>query len=59
MATKAAAWMYADKHEDAPFHDGTFESWSKDRSASHPFHYGDGVRIWVSREDLTPDDLFI
>lgn len=59
MAQAAAQWMYDTKHEDEPFHDGTFTSWSKRRTEAHPFHYMDGVQVWVSRLDLTPDDDFI
>lgn len=59
MARAAAQWMYDQKHKDEPYHDGSWTFWSKDRSGAHPFHYMDGVRIWVSRENRTPDDDFI
>lgn len=59
MALAAANWMYDAKHEDAPYHNGHFTQWSSTRSEEYPFHYRDGVHIWVSREDLTPEDDFI
>lgn len=59
MALAAANWLYDQRHEEMPFHDGTFESWTEKRSRTHPFHYRDGVSIWVSKYDLTPDDNWI
>jgi hypothetical protein len=50
---------YAALHEAAPYHDGTFTSWATDRSVEHPFHYRDGVRLWLADEDYTPDDDFL
>lgn len=46
-------------HEAMPFHDGSFKSWVKERSDSHPFHYNDGVRWWVSDVDYSPDADFL
>jgi len=34
-----------------PFHDGA-GNWSKERSRDFPYHYRDGVTIWVAPEDL-------
>ena len=51
--------MYDDLHEKVPFHDGTFTDWSPKWSRATPYHYKDGVQIWVSRHDLTPDDDFL
>lgn len=59
MEQKAAQWLYAHLHEALPFHDGTFRSWAKVRSRSHPYHFADGVRITVATTDLTPDDDFL
>ena len=59
MALAAADAKYDELHEKRPYHNGTFESWAEKRSASHPFHFRDGVGIWVSRDDLTPEDLFL
>lgn len=55
MAREAASAFYEAKHKDAPYHSGTREEWSKTRSRRFPFHFRDGVRIWVSKYDLTPD----
>lgn len=59
MATAGAEALYAQLHEGAPFHDGTFKSWAQKRSRTHPYHFSDGVTIWVAEEDLTPDDDFL
>lgn len=50
---------YEALHKDAPYHDGNFESWAKERSVEHPFHYNDGVRIWVSDVDYDPDGSWL
>ena len=62
MALAAANWMLDRKHRGVDdtggvgeFHDGTRQRWSKTRSSAFPFHYRDGVRVWVSKYDLTPD----
>lgn len=59
MAAQAANRQYDALHEAKPFHDGTFTVWTKERSEATPFHYRDGVTIWVSPDDLTPDDDFL
>lgn len=59
MAEAAANARYDQLHEAKPYHDGTFNLWSKDRSPLFPFHYRDGVTIWVSPDDLTPEDDFL
>lgn len=51
--------LYDLLHEDAPYHDGTFERWAKEPSREYPFHYRDGVTIWLSATDLTPDEDFL
>ena len=56
MQREAVIARYHDLHKDRPFHDGLFRIWAKERSAMTPFHYTEGVSIWLSREDLTPDD---
>jgi hypothetical protein len=58
METEAANHAYARLHEDRPFHDGTFKSWVKDWSPSHPYHYSDGVKIMATARDYNPGDLF-
>jgi hypothetical protein len=59
MAKAAARRMYDELHKGKPFHDGTFTDWAEKFSTATPFHYLDGVEIWVSRQDLTPDDDFL
>ncbi len=54
----AAEAMYSRLHEDAPFHDGTYADWAKVRSASHPYHFSDGVHIGVADRDIAPHDQF-
>ena len=58
MERSAANSAYAKLHEKAPYHDGTFRSWAKEWSPTHPYHYNDGVSIGVSDRDLTPHDAF-
>jgi hypothetical protein len=59
MALQSAEAKYDELHKDLPFHDGTFSNWSVDRSRQAPFHYRDGVSLWVADIDLTPDDDFL
>lgn len=59
MDLMAAERKWAALHDAMPYHDGSFKSWVKERSDSHPFHYTDGVRLWVSDVDYTPDDDFL
>ncbi len=42
-----------------PFHDGSFSRWSKEPSREFPFHYLDGVTIWLAPTDVNPDDDFL
>ena len=58
MEREAADALYARLHEKQPYHDGTFTSWAEHRSASHPYHFHDGVKIGVAESDLTPHDMF-
>lgn len=59
----AAQALFADLHEDRPFHNGSPERftspahWAKERSAAFPFHYGDGVAMWLSPVDLPGPDF--
>ena len=55
----AAERLYALLHEDKPFHDGSFTKWAKEPSRGFPFHYLDGVSIWLSPVELNPDDDFL
>lgn len=59
MAVEAISATFKDIHEDAPYHDGTFKSWSEKRSEFHPYHYSWGVNLWVAEEDLSPGDNFL
>lgn len=59
MERAAAQAKYAELHEALPFHDGTFAKWAKERSASHPYRYDEGVTVWVAEHDLTPHDHFL
>jgi hypothetical protein len=59
MDLAAAEWKWASLHEKEPFHDGSFEDWVKERSDSHPFHYSDGVRIWVADVDYEPEGTWL
>lgn len=53
-------WMLDEKHKNiGEYHDGTFTSWTKNRSSTHPYHYRDGTSYWVSKYDLTPDDEWL
>jgi hypothetical protein len=55
----AAEWRFEQLHKDLPYHNGDESSWAEERSMSHPYHYLDGVRIFVATEDLNPDDKFL
>lgn len=59
MQLRAAERIYGLLHEDAPFHDGTFTNWASKPSREFPFHFNDGVSIWLSTQDDRPDDLFL
>lgn len=59
MALEVNNRKYDRLHEKKPFHDGTETIWAEAYSKLTPFHYRDGVTIWVSRHDLTPDDDFL
>lgn len=58
MTRAAAIALYGDLHEAAPYHDGSFTSWSKERTRSHPYKYDEGVSIGVAETDFAPDDMF-
>lgn len=59
MEREAAESRYDALHEAMPYHDGTHQVWSKERSAQRPYHFKSGVDIWVSTTDLNPDDDFL
>lgn len=58
--TKAyAEAKYDEIHDLRPFHDGTFTKWGEKRTTRTPYHYRDGVTLWVAETDLTPHDHFL
>lgn len=59
MQLEAAKRLYEKRHKDQPYHDGTETIWAEEPSQLTPFHFSDGVTIWLSREDLTPEDDFL
>lgn len=58
MERDAADAAYAKLHEEEPYHNGSFTSWSKHRGEEHPYHFRDGVSIGVTDHDVTPWDKF-
>ncbi len=40
------------KHAALPYHDGNFSSWSEEADEAHPYHFSDGVTIFVADTDL-------
>lgn len=59
MQIAAINARYDEIHKDKPFHDGIGLIWDEKRTPLTPFHYRDGVSIWLSKDDLTPDDDFL
>lgn len=59
MEREAAAARYQRLHKDRPWHDGTFNRWSKDPSDLFPYHFDAGVTIDVTETDENPDDDFL
>lgn len=58
MELEAAQFAYEEKHKDLEWHDGTFQSWSKVRTAEFPYRFDMGVRVGVARTNLAPWDEF-
>jgi hypothetical protein len=58
-AAQVAQRKYDKLHEQRPWHDGTETVWNEKYSLLTPFHYRDGTSLWVSKHDLTPDDMFL
>ena len=59
MVQGYAEAKYDELHKAAPYHDGTFTKWGRERSKKTPYHYRDGVKIWVADTDLSPHDHFL
>lgn len=51
--------MYANLHEEKPYHDGTETVWSARPTLLTPFHFQDGVRFYLAETDENPDDDFL
>lgn len=58
MEAAAANHRYDQLHEALQFHDGTFTHWAKHAGPETPYHYRDGVTIWVSTVDLDPEATY-
>lgn len=56
---EAADRRYGEKHKAKPFHNGKDAGWSKDSANHAPYHFREGVRIYVAPYDVNPDDGFI
>lgn len=59
MEQAAAERRYAILHESQPYHDGQFKNWAAKPSVLTPYHFGDGVRIYVAETDVNPNDQFL
>lgn len=59
MELAAANRTYDRLHKEKPFHDGSWGSWRKEPSRSHPYHYRDGITLTVGREDTEPSGEFL
>lgn len=55
----SAQRKYAELHKALPYHDGSFEEWVAEPSASHPFKYDEAMRIWVSEVDYDPEGTWL
>ena len=54
----AADRRYGEKHEK-PFHNGTESRWADKATPRYPYHFRDGVRVFVAPVDLNPTDNFL
>ena len=52
MQLEAAKRRFAALHEVRPYHDGTMTVWMEKPSRMTPFHYADGVSIFLAPEEL-------
>lgn len=59
MMKAYAESLYDKLHEKKPFHNGTFDKWGEKRTSETPFHYRDGVSLWIVDADLSPHDHFL
>lgn len=51
--------IYDELHKDRPWHDGTEAIWAAEYSKVTPWHYRDGVSIYLAKFDENPDDDFL
>lgn len=59
MEQASAEATYEHLHKETPWHDGTFTSWAKEWSRSHPVPLaGRYIKVGVADHDLTPWDKF-
>lgn len=58
MELAAIEARYDKIHEELPYHDGTFKVWSAERSERFPYHYRDGVRLWISKDPDESENIF-
>lgn len=51
---------YAAQHEKKSFHNGTFSGvWSEHRTERTPYHFSDGVTLYVSEDEPDADQDFL
>lgn len=55
----AANRLYDKRHEDEPYHDGSETIWTEKPTRLTPFHFRDGVTIYLAETDENPDDDFL
>ncbi|MCW2785250.1 MAG: hypothetical protein JWP74_1767 [Marmoricola sp.] len=59
MERAATEHRWSALHEDKPWHNGDFTAWAEKRSDATPYHFKDGVTLYVSDRDDNPDDDFL
>lgn len=59
MHEAAAQRQYKDLHKERPYHDGSFSRFTSEPTAATPFHFEDGVEIFVAAFDANPGDEFL
>jgi hypothetical protein len=58
MALAEANRLYDEAH-DGLWHDGQHKTWRPQRTPATPFAPRDGVHLWMSSIDLSPDEEFL
>lgn len=59
MELKTAQRKWDELHKELQYHDGTFTHWTASRTDATPYHYSDGVHLYVAPFDVNPDDRFL